>query len=133
MEFEPIIITFCCNWCAYAAADLAGIARLQYPAGVRIIRVLCSGMVHPEMVLNAFDNGADGVMILGCHPGECHYKEGNVQALKRFTMVKTMLTQFGIEEDRLWLDWISAGEQEKFVQVVSDMTERVRKLGPLMR
>jgi F420-non-reducing hydrogenase iron-sulfur subunit len=131
--FEPKIIGFLCNWCSYEGADAAGRARKEYPANIRVVRVLCSGRVDPQFIIEAFKEGADGVMILGCHPGECHYKEGNLQTLKRYSVLKTMLRQFGIEEDRLQLDWISASEGEKFVQVVSEMTERMRQLGPLPR
>jgi F420-non-reducing hydrogenase iron-sulfur subunit len=131
--FEPVIVGFLCNWCSYEGADAAGRARKPYPSNLRVVKVMCSGRVDPQFILRAFKEGADGVMILGCHQGDCHYKEGNIQALKRFALMKAMLAQLGIEEDRLELDWISAGEQEKFVQVVSHMTERVRKLGPFMR
>ena len=131
--FEPKIIGFLCNWCSYEGADSAGRARKAYPANLRVVRVMCSGRVDPQFILEAFKEGADGVMILGCHPGDCHYKEGNLQALKRYGVLKSVLGQFGIEEDRLRLDWISAGEADKFVQVVSDMTERMRQLGPLRR
>jgi F420-non-reducing hydrogenase iron-sulfur subunit len=131
--FEPKIIGFLCNWCSYEGADSAGRARKVYPANLRVVRVMCSGRVDPQFILEAFQEGADGVMILGCHPGDCHYKEGNLQALKRYGVLKRVLGQFGIEEDRLRLDWISAGEGDKFVQVVSDMTERMRQLGPLRR
>ncbi len=131
--FEPKIIGFLCNWCSYEGADSAGRARKAYPANLRVVRVMCSGRVDPQFILEAFKEGADGVMILGCHPGDCHYKEGNLQALKRYGVLKRVLEQFGIEEDRLRLDWISAGEGDKFVQVVSDMTERMRQLGPLRR
>ena len=130
-DFEPTIIGFLCNWCSYEGADAAGRARKAYPANLRVVRVMCSGRVDPQFILEAFKEGADGVMILGCHPGDCHYKEGNLQALKRYGVLKRMLRQFGIAEDRLRLDWISAGEGDKFVQVVSDMTERMRQLGPL--
>jgi F420-non-reducing hydrogenase iron-sulfur subunit len=131
--FEPKIIGFLCNWCSYEGADSAGRARKAYPANLRVVRVMCSGRVDPQFILEAFKEGADGVMILGCHPGDCHYKEGNLQALRRYGVLKRVLGQFGIEEDRLRLDWISAGEGDKFVQVVSDMTERMRQLGPLPR
>jgi F420-non-reducing hydrogenase iron-sulfur subunit len=130
--FEPTIIGFLCNWCSYEGADAAGRGRKCYPPNLRVVKVMCSGRVDPQFVLQAFKEGADGVLILGCHPGDCHYKEGNIQALKRYTMLKTVLAAFGIEDGRVQLDWISAGEQEKFVQVVSDMTERIRELGPLM-
>ena len=132
-RFEPKIIGFLCNWCSYEGADAAGRARKCYPSNLRVIKVMCSGRVDPQFVLEAFQAGADGVIILGCHPGDCHYKEGNVQALKRYTMMKPLLAGFGIEGDRFRLDWISASEQDKFVQVVSDMTERIRELGPVFR
>lgn len=131
--FEPKIIGFLCNWCSYEGADAAGRARKAYPAGLRVVRVMCSGRVDPQFILEAFKEGADGVMILGCHPGDCHYKEGNLQMLKRYAILKRVLSQFGIEEDRLKLDWISAGEGDKFVKVVCEMTERMRQLGPLPR
>lgn len=132
-RFEPVIIGFLCNWCAYEGADAAGRARKAYPVNLRVIRVLCSGRTDPQFVLEAFKEGADGVLILGCHPGECHYKEGNFQTLKRYTILRKMIVQFGIEEDRLRLDWVSASEGDKFVEVVTDMVEQVRKLGPLAR
>jgi F420-non-reducing hydrogenase iron-sulfur subunit len=132
-NFEPNIIGFLCNWCSYEGADSAGRARKAYPANLRVIRVLCSGRTDPQFVIEAFKEGADGVMILGCHPGDCHYKEGNLQALNRYTLLKRMLVQFGIEDERFRLDWISASEQEKFVEVVSEMVEKVRRLGPLER
>jgi F420-non-reducing hydrogenase iron-sulfur subunit len=132
-RFEPVIVGFLCNWCAYEGADAAGRARKPYPVNLRVIRVLCSGRTDPQFVMEAFKEGADGVVILGCHPGECHYKEGNFQTLKRYTILKKMLVQFGIEEDRFKLDWISASERDKFVEVVSEMVEKVRKLGPLVR
>lgn len=130
-RFEPVIIGFLCNWCAYEGADAAGRARKAYPVNLRVIRVLCSGRTDPQFVLEAFKEGADGVLILGCHPGECHYKEGNFQTLKRYTILRKMIVQFGIEEDRLRLDWVSASEGDKFVEVVTEMVEKVRKLGPL--
>ncbi len=132
-RFEPKIIGFLCHWCAYEGADAAGRARKPYPVNLRVIRVLCSGRTDPQFVMEAFKEGADGVLIFGCHPGDCHYKEGNFQTLKRHTMLKKMLVQFGIEGDRLRLDWISAGERDKFVEVVSEMVEKVRELGPLVR
>ena len=128
---ELRILTFVCNWCSYGGADQAGGLKLPYPETIRLVRVMCSGRVDPQMVLKAFREGADGVMILGCHPGDCHYKEGNLQTLKRYTMLKKMLPQFGIQGERFRLDWISAAERDKFVDVVSDMVERVRELGPL--
>lgn len=132
-NFEPKIVGFLCNWCSYEGADAAGRARKGYPANFSAIKVMCSGRVDPQFVLQAFRQGADGVMILGCHPGDCHYKEGNRQALKRYAMIQAMLPAFGIGQDRFTLDWISASEQDKFVEVVSEMTEKIRKLGPLIR
>ncbi|MBW1966492.1 MAG: hydrogenase iron-sulfur subunit [Deltaproteobacteria bacterium] len=132
-RFEPKIVGFLCNWCSYEGADSAGRGRKVYPANLRAIRVLCSGRTDPQFILQAFKEGADGVLILGCHPGDCHYKEGNFQALKRYIVLKKMLAEFGIEGDRLRLDWISAGEGDKFVRVVSEMVEKVRQLGPLPR
>lgn len=128
--YEPIIIGFCCNWCSYAGADLAGVSRLQYPPNLRIIRVMCSGMVHPNMVMDALTKGADGVMIMGCHIGDCHYREGNNRAQSRADAIKLMLQDFGIEEDRFRLEWVSASEGPRFAQVVTEMTEKVRALGP---
>ena len=130
-KFEPKIIGFLCNWCAYEGADAAGRARKPYPPNLRVVRVLCSGRTDPQFVMEAFKEGADGVLILGCHPGDCHYKEGNFQTLKRYTMLKRILPQFGIEGERFQLDWISASERDKFVEVVSNMVEKVRELGPL--
>jgi F420-non-reducing hydrogenase iron-sulfur subunit len=129
-KYEPLIIGFCCNWCSYAGADLAGVSRLQYPPNLRIIRVMCSGMVHPNMVIDALTKGADGVMIMGCHIGDCHYREGNVRASSRADAIKLMLQDFGIEEDRFRLEWVSAAEGPQFAQVVTEMTEKVRALGP---
>lgn len=130
-RFEPKIIGFLCNWCAYEGADSAGRAQKSYPANLRVIRLMCSGRVDPQFILKAFEAGADGVMVLGCHLGECHYKEGNFQALKRYILLNKVLPQLGVERDRLRLDWISAGEGDKFVKVVSEMVERIRELGPL--
>lgn len=129
-EFEPKILTFCCNWCSYAGADLAGTSRLQYPANVRIIRVMCSGMVHPNMVIEALTKGADGVMICGCHPGDCHYLEGNLKAEKRAEAIELLLEDFGLEPERFRLEWISASEGPRFAQVMTEMVEMVRELGP---
>ena len=129
-QYEPLIISFCCNWCSYAAADLAGVSRLQYPPNIRIIRVMCSGMVHPNMVIEALTKGADGVLMCGCHPGDCHYLEGNLRAEKRAEAIKLMLEDFGLEEERYRLEWISASEGKRFAEVVTEMTEELRKLGP---
>ena len=130
MDFEPKIIAFCCNWCSYAAADLAGIQRIQYPHNVRIIRLMCSGMIHPEFVMDALSQGADGVLVLGCHLGECHYRDGNYRALDRSEMVAELLEDFGYEQERFHLAWISSQEPDKFVEVVSRMVSRIKKLGP---
>lgn len=129
-NFEPLIIGFCCNWCSYAGADLAGVSRIQYPPNLRIIRVMCSGMVHPNLVIDALTKGADGVLILGCHPGDCHYKEGNLRAEKRAEAIKLMLQDFGIEEERFKLEWVSASEGPRFAQVVTEFTEKIKELGP---
>ena len=130
---QPQILAFVCNWCAYEGADSAGRARKPYPANLRVVRVMCSGRVDPQFIVKAFKAGADGVMILGCHPGECHYKEGNFHALRRHALLQEVLPQFGIETDRLRLDWISASERDKFVDVVSGMVEDMKALGPLHR
>jgi len=129
-EFEPLILTFCCNWCSYAGADLAGVSRMQYPPNIRIIRVMCSGMVHPNLVMDALTKGADGILICGCHPGDCHYQEGNLKAEARAEAIKLMLQDFGIEEERFRLEWVSASEGGRFAQVVTEMVEEIRQLGP---
>lgn len=128
MGQEPKIIAFCCNWCSYAAADLAGSSRLAYPHNVRIIRVMCSGMVHPELVIESLSKGADGVMIMGCHLGECHYIDGNKKALARSEMISELLEDFGFEEERFSIFWVSSAEPERFAQAVTEMTERVKQL-----
>jgi F420-non-reducing hydrogenase iron-sulfur subunit len=129
--FEPKIIGFLCNWCAYAGADLAGVSRIQYPPNIRIIRVMCSGRIDPTFVLEAFKDGADGVLVAGCHlPSDCHYISGNFKALRRITLLKKVLKGFGIEPERLRLEWISASEGDKFAAVVRDMVDEVKKLGP---
>jgi len=128
---EPKIVAFVCNWCTYIAADTAGVARARYSPNVRLVRTMCSGRVDPQFVLAAFERGADGVLVCGCHPRDCHYTSGNYKTLRRFLLLKKMLAQLAIEEDRLRLEWISASEAEKFRKVVEDMTDRVRRLGPL--
>jgi F420-non-reducing hydrogenase iron-sulfur subunit len=129
--FEPKIIGFLCNWCSYAGADLAGVSRIQYPPNIRIIRVMCSGRIDPAFVLEAFKDGADGVLVAGCHlPSDCHYISGNFKALRRITLLKEVLKEFGIEPERLRLEWISASEGDKFAAVVRDMVDEVKKLGP---
>lgn len=130
MGFEPKVIAFTCTWCAYAAADLAGTVRMQYPHSVRVVRVMCTGMVHPNLVLEAFQHGADGVMVMGCHPGDCHYVDGNLKAEARLVVLNEMLETMGLEEERFRLVWCSAAEAERFVAAVTDMTELLRDLGP---
>ena len=129
--FEPRIVAFVCNWCTYIAADAAGTARARYSPNVRIIRMMCSGRVDPQFVMSAFDDGADGVMVCGCHPGDCHYTSGNYKTLKRTMMLKRLMQQLGIEDERLRLEWISAAEGAKFAQVVREYTDQIRSLGPL--
>jgi len=127
---DPLVIAFCCNWCSYTGADLAGTSRLQYPPNVRIIRVMCSGMVHPNQVIDALTKGADGVIICGCHPGDCHYIDGNLKAEKRAEAIKLMLEDFGLEPERFRLDWISAAEGPRFAAVMREMVDGVRRLPP---
>ncbi|MBM3320803.1 MAG: hydrogenase iron-sulfur subunit [Candidatus Eisenbacteria bacterium] len=129
--FEPKIVGFLCNWCSYRAADLAGSSRVKYPPNVRIIRVMCSGRVDPTFALKAFELGADGVLLAGCHPGECHYLEQNYKAMRRFSMLKHTLRAMKLEEERFQLLWASAAEGNRFAEHVAKMTEEVRKLGPL--
>lgn len=128
MSTEPKIIAFCCNWCSYAAADLAGISRLQYPASIRIIRVMCSGMVHPEMILHALEKGAEGVMIIGCHLGECHYIKGNEMALARAEVIADTLEDLGYESERFQLTWVSSAEPERLVEAFRTMSGRLAVL-----
>jgi F420-non-reducing hydrogenase iron-sulfur subunit len=129
-RFEPKIVGFLCNWCSYTGADLAGTARIKYAPNIRVIRVMCSGRVDPTFVLKALEQGADGVLIAGCHPGDCHYQEGNYKALRRFLLLKRLLKDFNVEDDRVRLEWVSASEGERFAEIVNDMTEKVRALGP---
>nr|MDO8080067.1 hydrogenase iron-sulfur subunit [Candidatus Freyarchaeota archaeon] len=130
-EFEPKIVAFCCSWCSYAGADLAGVSRLQYPTNIQIIRVMCSGRIDPTFVLEAFKNGADGVLVAGCHiPSDCHYLSGNLRAQRRIAITKNLLKQFGLEPERLRLEWVSASEGDKFAAVVKEMTEKIKELGP---
>jgi len=133
MSFEPKIVGFMCNWCAYRGADLAGTSRMKSAPNVRTVRVMCSGRVDPQLVEKAFQLGADGVLILGCHPGDCHYSEGNYRAARRISLLKKMMAQFGIEDERIRLDWVSASEGERFKKIVNEMTEQIRVLGPLSR
>lgn len=130
-RFEPLIIGFTCNWCSYRAADLAGTSRMKYPPNVRLIRLMCSGRLDPTFVLKALANGADGVLITGCHPGECHYLEQNYKAMRRYYLLRAMLTQMGIEPERVRLVWASAAEGARFAEEVTRMVEDIRRLGPL--
>jgi F420-non-reducing hydrogenase iron-sulfur subunit len=130
MGFEPRIVGFLCNWCSYTGADLAGTSRIQYQPNLRVIRVMCSARVDPTFVLQALARGADGVLICGCHPGDCHYTEGNYKTLRRFRMLRRLLHDLGVEEERVRLEWVSASEGKRFAEVVDDMTEKVRELGP---
>ena len=131
--FEPLILGFTCNWCTYAGADLAGTSRIQYPPNLRMIRVMCSGRVDPTFILKAFSRGVDGVLIGGCHPGDCHYMEGNYKAQRRIHMLRKMLSDFGIEPERLRLEWVSASEGARFAEVVADFTKTIKELGPLKK
>ncbi len=129
--FEPRIVDFLCNWCSYQGADMAGIARIRYAPNVHILRLNCSGRADPSFILKAFREGADGVLVAGCHPGDCHYTAGNYKTLRRMPFVKRLLTEFGIEPERFRLEWVSAAEGTKWGKVVNEMTEQVRELGPL--
>jgi len=130
MGFEPTIVGFLCNWCSYTGADLAGTARIKHRPNLRVIRVMCSGRVDPTFVVKAFASGADGVLICGCHPGDCHYLEGNYKTLRRFELLKRLMLAYGIDERRLRLDWVSASEGERFARLVDEMTEKIQPLGP---
>jgi len=129
--FEPKVVAFFCSWCTYTAADLAGTSRLMYEPNVRVIRLMCSGRIDPQFILSAFRNGADGVLIGGCHPGDCHYQSGNYKTLRRVQLMKTYLKQFGIDERRLRLEWISASEGDKVQKVANEFVRTLRELGPL--
>jgi F420-non-reducing hydrogenase iron-sulfur subunit len=131
IPFEPKIVGFLCRWCSYTGADLAGTSRIQYPPNLAAIRVMCSGRVDPTFVVKALTDGADGVLIAGCHPGDCHYSEGNYKAMRRTPMLKNLLAQFGIDSRRVRQEWISASEGERFAQVVSEFTQQLRDIGPL--
>jgi F420-non-reducing hydrogenase iron-sulfur subunit len=129
--FEPKIIGFLCNWCSYAGADLAGVSRIQYPPNIRIIRVMCSGRIDPAFIFEALKDGADGVLVAGCHlPSDCHYISGNFKALRRITLLKETLKEFGIEPERVRLEWVSASEGDKFATIVRDMVQDLKKIGP---
>jgi F420-non-reducing hydrogenase iron-sulfur subunit len=130
-SWSPNILAFFCNWCTYTAADLAGVSRMKYAPNIRVIRLMCSGRVDPQFVLEAFNKGADGVLIGGCHPNDCHYAEGNYKCLRRFRLLRRMIADLGIEEKRLRLEWISAAEGDKVKKVVNEMVDELRELGPL--
>ena len=129
-DFEPTIIAFVCNWCTYTAADLAGTSRLAYPPNARLIRLMCTGMIDPKYVIKALLAGADAVLISGCHPGDCHYINGNFKARRRFKLLKEILTRFGFEEERLKLTWIGASDGLEFARTMKELTQTVRELGP---
>ena len=129
-HFEPKILVFCCNWCSYAGADLAGVSRLQMPPYFRSIRVMCSARVDPEFVIRAFEKGADGVLVAGCHPADCHYIGGNYRTRRRMALMKMLIQQFGFDPDRLRLEWVSAGEGEKFQKTIIEFTNTVKEMGP---
>ena len=128
--WRPRIVAFFCNWCTYTAADLAGVSRLKYAANIRVIRLMCSGRVDPQFIVDALAEGADGVLIGGCHPGDCHYVEGNYKAMRRYPLLKKLLDDFGIENERVQLEWVSASEGRRFAEVVDRLTEQIRELGP---
>jgi len=130
VEYEPLIVAFLCNWCSYAGADLAGMSRMEYPANIRVIRVMCSSRVDPAHVLYALKRGADGVLVSGCHPGDCHYINGNHRAKRRIILLKELLRQMGVEPERVKIDWVSASEGERFTRIVKEFVEELRKLGP---
>ena len=133
VNFEPNIVAFLCNWCSYAGADLAGTSRMEYPPNVKIIRVMCSGRVNPMFVINALQEGADGVLIGGCHPGDCHYVQGNYFARRRMAVLKKLLDYIGFDERRVRMTWVSAAEGKKFADVIKEVTEDIRKLGPMQK
>jgi coenzyme F420-reducing hydrogenase delta subunit len=132
-EWQPKILAFLCNWCSYAGADLAGVSRLQYPPNARIVRVPCSGRVNPGYILKALQEGVDGVLVSGCHPGDCHYLTGNYHARRKFRLLKELLDFVGVEDGRVQFAWVSAAEGAKFAQVMAEVTEKVRALGPNRR
>jgi coenzyme F420-reducing hydrogenase delta subunit len=132
-KFEPNILAFLCNWCSYAGADLAGTSRRQYSSNVKIIRVMCSGRVNPVFIINALQNGIDGVIIGGCHPGECHYDTGNYLARRRITILKKLLEYVGIDPRRVQLTWVSASEGNKFADVINEFTADIKKIGPIKK
>lgn len=132
-EWTPKIVAFCCNWCSYAGADLAGTSRIQYPPNIRIIRVNCTGRIDAEFILDALDKGADGVLVSGCHPGDCHYTSGNLKLRARWALLQKAIEQAGVNTDRVRLQWASASEGQQFADGVRELTEKVTKLGPIRR
>ncbi|MFC1938573.1 hydrogenase iron-sulfur subunit [Chloroflexota bacterium] len=130
MSFEPKIVAFLCNWCSYLGADLAGTSRIKYPANVRPIRVMCSGRVEPAFILKALQAGADGVLVLGCHPGDCHYRTGNYYARRRLSITKKFLEYVGINSQRIQAGWVSASEGKKFAKVITEVTKELKEIGP---
>ncbi len=132
-NWEPKIVAFLCSWCSYAGADLAGVSRLQYPPNVRVIKVPCSGRINPVFIVKALQQGWDGVLVSGCHPGDCHYITGNCYARRRFAVLKRLLEFVGVEEGRVQFSWVSAGEGVKFATVIKEVTETVKKIGPAKR
>ena len=130
MNQNPKIIAFLCNWCSYTGADLAGTSRMKYASNIRIIRVMCSGRVEPTFILKSFEEGADAVLICGCHPGDCHYHEGNYKCLRRFILLEKFIKQMGIQPERLRLEWISASEGKEFAHLVNEFTETIKRLNP---
>ncbi|MCX8010658.1 MAG: hydrogenase iron-sulfur subunit [Ignavibacteria bacterium] len=131
MDYQPRIVGFLCNWCSYTGADLAGVSRIKSAPNVRVIRTMCSGRVDPSFVLKAFQLGADGVIVMGCHLGDCHYQEGNYKTIRRIPFLKRLLNSFGVDPKRLRLEWVSASEGDRFAEVVNEFTEEIRQLGPL--
>lgn len=131
MDFEPTIVAFLCNWCSYAGADLAGTTRIRYPPNIRVVRIMCSSRINPSFIVNALLEGADGVLVSGCHPGECHYVSGNYLARRRLVLLRRFLEYFGIHPDRLRMSWVSASEGGKFAEVIREVTDAVKALGPL--
>jgi F420-non-reducing hydrogenase iron-sulfur subunit len=132
-NWEPKILAFLCSWCSYAGADLAGVSRLQYPTNIRVVKVPCSGRINPIYIIKALQQGWDGVLVSGCHPGDCHYLSGNYYARRRFAVLNSLLKYIGIEEGRVHFAWISAGEGEKFARIAKQVTEAVQKIGPATR
>lgn len=130
MSYQPKIVAFLCNWCSYAGADLAGIGRLQYPPHIRVVRIPCTGRMNPLFIFSALRNGADGILVSGCHPGDCHYVSGNYVARRKFALLKSMLNYMGVEEDRVNFTWVSAAEGGRFADVVTKVSDRVTELGP---